>query len=409
MYVRRHELLSKPADEVRSDGQKAALLEKRGTLLHKIERWRKLQAVYMPGVLDADATDAINTADPESSQRTKAESITLWLPSQLDEEDRVAICSRGVIDSEKQLRFAQLEDSLNALRRARRTRRGLIDFHKVQLAGQGQKTQTKSQAVMQTVQVRINKCVRRYRVARNALLCLDPDGGWKDLYRPLTNEDNRGPGKEPDEMLASDGKYIGSWIWASGTTAVSRDEVNEDMRVEWAQCVARADRWEEERTLLQEEMRRAVQFLEWRSTDWLAKVGSRAGTTTSVVRSGLSAYAKKQGAVFHNLAVRFCQCWREALISHSLPHDWATEFLETHKEPLSNLDFKKQPREARGPPAVHPHAESSASVPTPANAPPQPLPASTETINLRARADVLSDGNLSDDNGSRYDSDGSSE
>lgn len=81
--------------------------------------------------------------DADSSQRVKAESVKLWLPSQLDAEDREAICLSGVVNHEKELRFGQLEDSLNDLRRARRTRHGLITFHKVQLAGQGQKTQTK--------------------------------------------------------------------------------------------------------------------------------------------------------------------------------------------------------------------------------------------------------------------------
>lgn len=123
MCSSRYELLSKPTNEARSDGQKAALLEKRGTLLHHIEQWRKLQAIYMPGVLDTDAADAANTdaddaanADgPESSQRAKAESITLWLPSKLDKEDQEKICSPSLVNNEKQLRFTQLEDSLNAL------------------------------------------------------------------------------------------------------------------------------------------------------------------------------------------------------------------------------------------------------------------------------------------------------
>ena len=343
MYLSRYSLQSKSNGTARSDGQKATLLEKRGVLLHQIEKWRKLQAVYMPGVLDT------NAADPGSPQRVKAESIKLLLPSQLDAEDRDSICLGGVVNSEKELRFAQLEDSLNDLRRARRIRRGLLTFHKVQLAGQGQKTQTKSRAVMQTIQDRINRCARRYRVARNALLCLDPNGEWKILYLPLTDNDNRGPGKEPEEMSGSDGQYAPSWIWCSSTTTVSPDEVNEDMRVEWAQCVARADRWEEEVILLQEEMRRTVQFLKWKSGDWLAKVNSRTGTATPAIRSGLSAYANKQSAVFHNLAVQFCQHWRSTLITHSLPHAWATEFLETHKKPLSNPDFKKR-KKAGAPP-----------------------------------------------------------
>ena len=95
-----------------SDGQKATLLEKQGVLLHQIEKWRQLQAVYMPGALDTD------TSNPESSPRVKAKSIKLWLPSQLNAEDRDSSCSKSVVNSEKELRFAQLEDSLNDLRRA---------------------------------------------------------------------------------------------------------------------------------------------------------------------------------------------------------------------------------------------------------------------------------------------------
>jgi len=303
----------------------------------------------MPGVIN------VGTSDSGSSRGEKAESVKLWLPSQLDTDDRNSLCLGGVVNSEKELRFAQLEDALNDLRRARRIRRGLVMFHKVQLVGEGQKTQTKSRAVMQTIQERIEKCFRRYHVARDALLSLDPCGEWQNLYPPLTEADNRGPGKEPEEVLGSDGQYTPSWIWRSNTTAISPDEVNEDMRVEWAQCTARADRWEEEVILLQEEMRRVVQFLEWRSKDWLSKADARGGTIVPAVRAGLLAYANKQGSVFRNLAVRFSQRWCSVLVSLSLPHAWATEFLDSHAEPLDNPDFKKR-KQFEDPPITRPHA-----------------------------------------------------
>ena len=289
----------------------------------------------MPGVLDASASDS------ESSKKEKAELIKLWLPSQLESaNERAALCVSGVVKSEKELRFGQLQDFLDDLRRARRIRRGLVTFHKVQLAGEGQKIQTKSRSAMQTVQDRIDKSARRYRVARTALLQLDPGGDWEGVYLPLTEADNRGPGKEPEEVAASDGQYTSSWIWRSITTAVSPDEVNEDMRVEWAQCMARADRWEEEVILLQEEMRRVVHFLEWKSQDWLSKTDARSGVVTPAVRAGLSAYAKKQGSVYHNLALRFCRRWSSTLQSLSLPHAWAATFLE-HDAPLVDSDSNK--------------------------------------------------------------------
>ena len=285
------------------------------------------------------------------------------------------ICAGGVVNSEKELRFAQLEDALDDLRQVRRIRYGLITFYKVQLAGEGQKIQTQSQGVMQTIQDRINKLVRRYRVARSALLCLDLGQDWQNLYLPLTDNDNRGPGKEPEEVLGSDGQFAPSWIWRSSTTTISPDEINEDMRVEWAQCVARADRWEEEVILLQEEMRRVAQFLEWRSSDWLAKVDSRAGTVTPMVQAGLAAYARKQGSVFRNLAVQFSQRWRSALISLSLPHTWATQFLSTHKQSFDNSNFKKR-KWTEPPPTVHPHAVSPPPITSPPIAPPSIAPPS---------------------------------
>ena len=256
---------------------------------------------------------------------------------------------------------------------------------------------------MQTIQERIDKYVRRYRVARDALLCLDPCGDWQSLYLPLTEDDNRGPGKEPEEMLGSDGQHVSSWIWRSSTTTVSPDEVSEDMRAEWAQCVARADRWGEEVTLLQEEMRRIVQFLEWRSRDWLAKADSRTGTIAPAVRAGLLAYANKQASVFHNLAVRFCQRWRSTLVSLSLPHTWATDFLEKCKEPLDSPDPKKR-KQTEDPPVIRPHSKPLPLTTTS----PDILPLSTisETIGRASTevSNVDSDGTSSEYDGSWDDS-----
>jgi len=339
----------------------------------------------MPGVLD----DGVS----KLGLREKAESVKLWLPSHLDTAERNSLCLGSVIASEKELRFGQLHDTLDELRRARRIRRGLITFHKVQLTGEGQKTQTRSRAVVSTIQERINRAVQRYRAARNALLQLDPSGSWQDLYPVLDDRDNRGPGKEPEEVSASNGLYAPSWIWLSNPNAtagdpakstISPDEVNEDMRVEWAQCVARADRWEEEVILLQEEMRRVVHFLRWKSKDWVSKAEARAGVVAPVVLSGLSAYARKQASVFHDLAIRFCQRWRSNLISLSLSlsHTWATEFLKTQGAPLDNLDFKKRgpkrqecdPTESSAtPPRVEP-------IPTNTTVPP-PISTNPETRN----------------------------
>ena len=183
-------------------------------------------------------------------------------------------------------------------------------------------------------------------------------------------------------------------------TAVSADEVNKDMCVEWAQCVACTDRWGEEVILLQEEMRLVVQFLEWRSGNWFAKTDSRIGTTL-VVRAGLSVYANKQGSVFHNLAVRFSQRWHSILISLSLPHAWASEFLDTHNEPLDNPDLKKcalakapsvSKARTKPPPIMIPAPADTLPLPaTPASTDTPPLPATPRTISHKVDVDPTVD------------------
>ena len=384
------------SEKTRSDAQKATLFERRGSLLHQIKKWHDLQAIYMPGVLNASVSNM------ESPQTEKAETIKLWLPSQLENpNERTSLCSPGVINSEKELRFGQLQDSLDNLRKARRVRRGLVLFHKVQISGEGQKTQTKARAAIQALQDRIDKSVQRYRTARTALLQLDPGGNWKEIYLPLDDADNRGQSKEPEEVLASDGMYTQSWIWRSNTTAVSQDEVNEDMRVEWAQSMARADRWEEEVDLLKEEMRRVVQFLEWRSRSWFSKVDARALDVTSAVHAGISAYARKQGSIFHNLAIRFSQRWRSTLLSTSLPHTWATEFLNEHGAPLVDPEFEKQGQ-------VHQSSHDS-QVATCAEAPPPAVAADVLPLfNTKRSPKSLSDTEGPTESDSGSDSSGSS-
>jgi hypothetical protein len=92
---------------MKSDTQKATLFERRDALLHQIEKWRKLQAVYMPGVIDA------SIPEPGTSPWEKVEHIKLWLPSHLDATEWDSFCSGGAITSKRELRFGQLDDALN--------------------------------------------------------------------------------------------------------------------------------------------------------------------------------------------------------------------------------------------------------------------------------------------------------
>ena len=44
-----------------------------------------------------------------------------------------------------------------------------------------------------------------------------------------------------------------------------------EFRLEWSKAYARKARWSEEVKLLKEEMRRVLEFLKWKSTDWFCR------------------------------------------------------------------------------------------------------------------------------------------
>lgn len=322
--------------------------------MRQIKKWRELQLVYMPGVI---ATAQLSEHGAEDIDGELAESVPLNLPSSLNPEQQERICLQQVAEHERLLRMAQLQDSLIELRHTRKIRHKLLMNHHIQVAGQGQRASTRSPAVLNTVEDRIAKFVERYRVAHRALLQLDGTGDWKETFLELQDGDNRGPGKERDEERAGDGSYFRSWIWLpnprapdaidgeSGEEGASEEDVAEVIRVEWTTSFARLERWTEEVELLQEEMRRVVTFLQWKSADWLARTEVRSGDLALDIQSGFSAYAQKQAAIYHNLAISFAKLWRPTLVSYGLEHSWATEYMQKHEVSLQDTNgstFRKR-------------------------------------------------------------------
>lgn len=313
--------------------------------MRQIRRWRQAQSVYMPGAVplsfptherEADDDDAIDLELPEN--------IPLVLPSAVQSARRDAVCLHQVSEYEHQLRLAQLRDSLIELRRVRRILHSLLTNHRTQIAGQGQSANTRSRVVISSTKDRITKFAQRYRAAYQALIELDPTGEWQETYLELTEDDNRGPGKEAHEQGLGDGSYTISWIWLSNPrtreedasrmgdneVGASEEEVNDAMRVQWATSHARMERWAEEVLLLQEEMRRVVMFLEWKSQHWLGKQEARLAAAAPSIQSGLQAYARKQAAIHRNLAVSFSKLWRPTLVSRGLKHSWVDQYMEKH-------------------------------------------------------------------------------
>jgi hypothetical protein len=99
--------------------------------------------------------------------------------------------------------------------------------------------------------------------------------------------------------------------------------VNETARYEWMTCRARADRWKEEKELLQEEMRRVVVFLDWKSRTWSEKVGVRVDSCAPDIQHGVDAYARKQAYVCREIAISFASQWLPYLKSCGYETKWS--------------------------------------------------------------------------------------
>lgn len=97
------------------------------------------------------------------------------------------------------------------------------------------------------------------------------------------------------------------------------------IRVEYAKSKARAERWEEERVLVHEEMRRCIAYFEWRADWWHSQERRREDLDPEVLR-GLSAYACKQATFQKRLATEFARKWGPYLKRNGFDHSWSQKY-----------------------------------------------------------------------------------
>jgi hypothetical protein len=98
------------------------------------------------------------------------------------------------------------------------------------------------------------------------------------------------------------------------------------MHVEWAKTKARADRWHEEVLLVSEEMRRVLYFFQWKAEWWASQSALRTDAPIRVQR-GIKAYAAKQVAISHAMAISFAAQWYPTLKKSQIPTDWPSYYI----------------------------------------------------------------------------------
>ena len=389
------------------------LVELRNTLSKDLVELRQAQRIYMPGL------NPLLEADENPDEPTK-----LWLPSELAQEDQTEWCLPGIPRLELRFRYAQADGSLAEIRRLRRLLQSHLD-QKAKHLSHVQQNVTRGKGIFGGVQGRIRRATIRYRHARQAMLALDPSQelspGWTRRFRELADADINGPGREPDNK--SEGRYQLSWIWllphqtvgfpsnmptaaTPVTDSIANDsvssatedlEVVDSMRVHWAKCQARADRYEEEVALTVEEMGRTLRFFEWKKSQWLSLQSSRMQSKSPPpveVQRGLHAYGCCQVHIYNTLIVSFVNLWRKFLVPNNLGSEWLRQY------PVAADPLTTRPSRGHFRPTADPDLAPASDVPTQVDSPPPPSSAAPPITDTNTDLPMESD--AEDDDNSDY-------
>lgn len=320
--------------------------DKAAELRRKITQWKRdIQPVYMPGLNGNGADRSSSESDSESDvgdEDCEVWDLRLHLPSEFDAEKRDRLCTAGLADKEFRLREAQADDSLDELRRALRSVSTLTRHQRTQTAGAGVAANTRMLTLIAKHKAKVDRLADRYRVARVALLNLDPDGlrgGWKNRLQELKPEHVRPP-KADDGP--GQGSFVLSWIWLSTPGGNGEGGHDESLRVEWAKSLARAERWEEETVLVPVEMRRVLRNLVWKARWWRETAAAKVACSLRL-QSGFVAYAEKQAFYLEELAGEFSTQWLSLFNEHGPPHADRMATLMQHYSVHSSEDCSTSP------------------------------------------------------------------
>ncbi|TFK81406.1 hypothetical protein K466DRAFT_502162 [Polyporus arcularius HHB13444] len=287
----------------------AGLFERRTALRRRMQKFRDLQAIYMPRAV------ALLAEDPSCRTDTELiETVRLGLPSEISPSRRDAVCSCRLQEIEARLRESQCRDALQNIRNKLHTLDHLYLYKKTQVRHQGPNTRARGEITTQDV--RKGRAVTKYRLAHRAKFALSGHGDWEKELRVLNDEDVRGiqdddPETEKkkrkrsrsDKEIPAEGRRKISWIWRSSDLDDSEDR-NDSLKVEWFKSRARTMRWKEEIVLLLEEMRRVLATHSYDEERWRAHAKTCAHQDPAIYE-GMVAYALKQARIRRRMRAVF--------------------------------------------------------------------------------------------------------
>ncbi|KAJ3546784.1 hypothetical protein NM688_g5476 [Phlebia brevispora] len=320
-------------------------IERRTAIRRRLKYFFEAQVEHMPGLSRYTKS---STGDDVGTVAPPIHLIPLLLPSSLSPEGRRQVCNQHLITVEERLREAHCYEALGDLRTQLRTRQCVAAFKAMNAVGQG--ANTRARKLLESVDDKALRAKLRYRTNRAALLALRGPGEWERTLRELRDEDvralneraltaqeiadrkaaRRHGGLDEEEIFTTpatlakgtgEGTQTVSWIWTTSLMLnAAENDVDElfyqesAVRVEWAKARARARRWSEEVLLLEEEMRRVLQYCEAEEQKWLAAACDVATSDdfSPFMKEGLSGYAFQQAACERRLYKAWSLKWEAA-------------------------------------------------------------------------------------------------
>ncbi|KAJ7898876.1 hypothetical protein B0H14DRAFT_3852958 [Mycena olivaceomarginata] len=309
-------------------------IERETKLRRKIDAWMVVQQLFIPEVSilrDREDAERRRVAATQPLPGLRAQDMKLWIPSAIGTD---AECDEPLQSYEYELRKGQAVAALIEMRDQL-----LLRTHEYRYRDGvgGVRAKTRSGARTKGIQAQIDSAAEEYRAARAALVKLGlllNRSEWQQHLKPLRADDVRGgpsavfgdddrrksggkrkkkarldPEEEAERTAArAEDKMPMSWIWLSEGKTWCTASVT--LRIEWAKTRAKAMRYAEEVELLEEEMRRVLQFLDWRAKWWSSLVGLRIEQQNEeALREGHAAF--KQAAYMEGLRARFEKQWKD--------------------------------------------------------------------------------------------------
>ncbi|KAJ7849143.1 hypothetical protein B0H14DRAFT_3670007 [Mycena olivaceomarginata] len=293
-----------------------------------VARFRKLQAVYMLGALQA-LTDHPITAGEEGGML--AENMPLFLPSALLAELRASGCNKGVDRIEQRFRDAQCRSALDGIRNYLHIKSRFRMYKGGQVRLQGATTRADGLGEVycglggKAGVGRRGELDWHHLDPKKDLRCMDEEEdrvvvserkrrGRKQGKGEVGNKDVRDGVQEGQRRKdpTGEGRRTMLWIWMgvdTSSTGTSKAVLilNTGLRVKWCKAWARTRHWTEEVQLLKEEMRCTPLALRYKARWWLERWAPTGFEGHHA--EGATAYATSQAVLYNDLVDSFEKLW----------------------------------------------------------------------------------------------------